>query len=251
MGKLNQFFLAYLQPIDFEIMKKAIVICVLAVLAACSTKKEGNLVVNGQIKGLKKGTVYLQKIVDTVLVSVDSIQLLSTDTFTLTDHIDSPEMYYITLDGNNTTQSILFFAEEGIITVKDNLNSFGVEPTIEGSKNQKVMDDFLKMKNQFNNKKLDLIKAGFDAQKAENQKQSDSLVKETEKLLRRQYLFATNFAMNHGDYEAAPYIALTELVDANVRLLDTINSKLSERVKTSLYGKKLDEFIKDIKKNEQ
>ena len=42
-------------------------------------KKEKNsdnlMIVNGSIDGLRKGTLYLQKIQDTVLVNIDSIQI--------------------------------------------------------------------------------------------------------------------------------------------------------------------------------
>ena len=103
-------------------MKKILSILILAiVLYSCSSKKEGNMIVQGQIKGLKKGKLYLQKMVDTVLVSVDSIALLGEDTFTLTDNVDSPILYYLTFDGNTTDKRILFFAEQGVITINDNV----------------------------------------------------------------------------------------------------------------------------------
>ena len=48
----------------------------------------------------------------------------------------------------------------------------------------------------------------------------------------------------------SPYIALTELVDANIQLLDTVNNSLSEEIKVSKYGIQLDKFIQDIKSQE-
>ena len=84
-------------------MKKIIAICAMAVLVlSCSSKKEGNMIVQGQIKGLKKGTLYLQKMQDTILVSVDSLKLLGDDKFSLTHNVDTPEMFYLTFDGNTT-----------------------------------------------------------------------------------------------------------------------------------------------------
>ena len=77
-------------------MKKVLVVCLLLLIVACSQEKElGNMVVQGKIKGLKKGTLYLQKMRDTVVVSVDSIRLFGEDTFTLTDNITSSEMYFL------------------------------------------------------------------------------------------------------------------------------------------------------------
>ena len=74
-------------------MKKIIALFAIALVAfACSSKREGNMVVKGQVKGLKKGTLYLQKMKDTLLVSVDSMALLGDDKFLLTDNVESPVM---------------------------------------------------------------------------------------------------------------------------------------------------------------
>ena len=73
-------------------MKKIIAtIALLILVIACNSKEEGNMIVQGTIKGLKKGTLYLQKMKDSALVSVDSIALLGNDKFILTDNVDSPE----------------------------------------------------------------------------------------------------------------------------------------------------------------
>ena len=69
----------------------------------------------------------------------------------------------------------------------------------------------------------------------------------TEKLLKRKYLYAINFAINNKSSEVAPYVALSEIYDANVQYLDTIYKALPEDISKSKYGKQLDTFIKDIK----
>jgi hypothetical protein len=109
-------------------MKKIITIFIASFTIFACSKKEGNMIVEGQIKGLKKGTLYLQKMKDTSLVSVDSVKLLGTDTFRLSDQVDSPVMYYLTFDGNTTDKRILFFGEEGVITIKDHVEKFGINP---------------------------------------------------------------------------------------------------------------------------
>ena len=50
-------------------MKKIIAVLAFSILVvSCSSNKEENMTVQGTIKGLKKGTLYLQKMQDTVLV---------------------------------------------------------------------------------------------------------------------------------------------------------------------------------------
>lgn len=229
-------------------MKKIIVVLSLAILTvACSSKKEGNMIVEGNIKGLKKGTLYLQKMKDTVLISVDSVSVYGNGIFKLTDNVDSPVMYYLTFDGNTTDKRILFFGNKGTITINDDVNTFGYNPEISGSENQLVFNDFMKINNKFRDQNLEFIKKQFNAQKANDADLLKKLEEDYNNLIRRKYLYTTNFAVTNANYEAAPYIALTELYDANIKLLDTINKVLSPKVKNSDYGKQLDDYLKKIK----
>ncbi len=232
-------------------MKKIIAICLLIIVAACSSEKEGNMKVQGQIKGLKKGTLYLQKMKDSILVSVDSVALLGKDTFLLTDTLEDPVMYYLTFDGNTTDKRILFFGEKGVITINDQIEKFGIAPKISGSKNQEVLDKYYTISRQFRGEQLDLIKESFEAQQNKDEEKIAAILNTSEGLLKRRYLYTTNFVLNHRDFEAAPYIALTELVDANIKLLDTVNNSLSDKVKRSTYGKRFQKFISEIKESEQ
>ena len=221
-------------------------------IAACSApKKEGNMLVKGQIKGLKKGKLYLQKIEnDTILKTIDSVMILGNDQFALSANITEPEMYYLTFDGNTTNKYITFFADKGTITITDDVKSFGLNPTITGSKNQDILNEYTKIARRFNNQNLDLIQKKFLAQKAKKKDSIDIINNQHKNLLRRRYLVTVNYALNNKDNHVAPYLALTELVNANVKWLDTINNSLSTEVKNSLYGKKLSTFIANIKKTE-
>ena len=232
-------------------MKKIIVVLIVSILMiACSSEKDGNMVVEGTIKGLKKGTLYLQKMNDTAIISMDSVNVLGDGNFRLTDNVESPVMYYLTYDGNANDKRILFFGGKGNITINDNMSTFGFSPEIIGSPNQLVLDKFLKINNQFKNQRLEFIKKEFDARQSKNTDLIENLEKDYNKMIRRKYLYTTNFALSNSDSEASAYIALTELYDANIKLLDTINKKLSMDVKNSVYGKRLDKYISKIKSEE-
>lgn len=232
-------------------MKKIIVIFSISLTIFACSKKEGNMIVEGQIKGLKKGTLYLQKMRDTVLISVDSVKLLGKETFRLSDQVDSPVMYYLTFDGNTTDKRILFFGEEGIINIKDNVDKFGINPTISGSKNQEVMDKFNVINKQFQSDRLDFIKKDFEAKKSGNEELIQKVEDDYKRLVRRRVLYTTNYAINNADFEAAPYIAITEMYDASLQMLDTVHKSLSEKIKKSTYGINLKNYIEQIKKIEQ
>ena len=229
-------------------MKKIITLLLVSILiAACSSKKEGNMVVQGQIKGLKKGSLYLQKMKDSVLISVDSVNLLGNDQFRLTDNVTSSVLYYLTFDGNTTDKRILFFGEKGTITINDRVDQFGFNPEIYESKNQEILDKYNTIKKKFQNKRLELIKKDFDAKKSNDPKLVAKLENDYKKLIKREVLITTNFAISNADSEVAPYLGLTEMYDASLKMLDTINNSLSDKVKNSDYGKRFQEYLDKIK----
>ena len=232
-------------------MKKIIAVLVVSILmVACSSEKEGNMIVEGNIKGLKKGTLYLQKMNDTALFSVDSVDVFGDGNFKLTDNVISPEMYYLTFKGNTNEKRILFFGNKGTITLNDNIDTFGFDTEIIGSENQIVLNKFTKINDKFKNQRLQFIKKEFDAIKSQNVDSIEKVKTDFDRMIRRKYLFTTNFALTNSGSEAAPYIALTELYDANIKLLDTINKSLSEKVKNSTYGKRLNTYITEIQNKE-
>lgn len=227
---------------------KNIISCIVLItlFVACNNTKNGNLTVTGKIDGFKKGSLYLQKYVDTLLVSVDSLTINGESNFTLVDNLENAEIYYLSLD-KNATQKISFFAEPGIITINSKLAKFETSAKISGSENQKLLDEHVEMAKKFTGKQLDLIKEKFEAQKNNDTELLNTLEKQESSLIRRKYYYSTNFAVNNSKFEVAPYIALTELYYANIKLLDTVNNSLSKKVKASKYGLELDNFIKDIK----
>jgi len=231
-------------------MKKSIVILLATIsLVACKTEKKNLMLVQGEIKNLKKGTLYLQKMKDTIAVTVDSIALDGVNTFILSDEIESPELYFLSLDKSPGKQ-ISFFGEEGTITINTKLEKFRFGATISGLTNQQLLDEYNEMKSKFSDKRLDLIKADFETKKVGDSVKIDSIENQINGLIKRRYYYTTNFAINHADKEVAPYLALTELFDANIKLLDTVNNSLTPKIKNSKYGKKLESFIADIKSKE-
>jgi hypothetical protein len=223
---------------------------IISVLISCNSKKNGNMLVHGTIDGLKKGTVYLQKLKDTVLVAIDSVNLTGINTFTLTDNVKSPEIYNLILS-EKQAEPISFFGEKGEITITTKLSNFSTAAKIKGSKNQDLLEEYKTMLKKFNDKQLDLLKEKFDAQKNNDSDLLAKIEKEEQNLIKRKYLYATNFAIQHGKFEVAPYIALTDLYYANIKLLDTVNNSLSKKIKKSKYGIELSKFIKNIKKTEK
>lgn len=222
----------------------------LILLVSCSSEKENQMIVKGTIEGLKKGTLYLQKIQDTLLVSVDSIDLDGKNTFELKTIIESPEIYYLSINNADFNEKIYFFGEKGNFTINTRLDRFSTAFKIAGGKNQEYLNEHQEMIRKFNDRQLELIERNFKASKAKNTLLGKKVQHEYNNLLRRRYLYTTNFAVQHAAYEIAPYLALTQLNNANVKLLDTINNSMSDKVKQSKYGLQLHKFVVKIKKEE-
>jgi hypothetical protein len=233
-------------------MKKTILALVtLLIISACNKNdSKTNLHLTGTIKGLKKGKLYIQRVVDTALVAIDSITIDGSSTFETNLNLESPEMLYLFLDRgvtNSMDNNLLFFAEAGTINIDTNLDSFIGSAKITGSKNQEKYEEYKKINNRFRDENLDLIEQKFNTAKTNNLKAIDSLNAKQESNIKRKYLFATNFAINNRDYEVSPYIALSDIYDINIKYLDTIQKSMSPKVAKSLYGKKLTEYVAKIR----
>lgn len=229
-------------------MKKfGLLILVIFFLAACSSK-ESNLEIQGKVQGLKKGTIYLQKIEDTTLVTLDSVIIKGNENFTFETHIESPQVFYLYLnkkDNNDYDDRIPFFAEPGKMIINTTLQNFEGDAVVEGSENQKKLLEYEAMMQRFNSRNLELIHKNLEAQRTADNEVLDSTNKEFESLIKRRYLFTVNFALNNKDKEIAPYLAISEIYDANIKYLDTIYSSLTPEVKESLYGKSLEQFLEE------
>lgn len=222
---------------------------IMTVIFSCSKNKKGDMTVRGTISGLQKGTLYLQKMQDTLLVSVDSITLIGKNTFLLSDQNTEPQIYFLKLKEKGN-QKIDFFGEKGTITINTKLDKFYSSAIIEGSKSHKILETYRDMTSQFSGKRLDLMKGIFEAQADKDDELTIKLDKDLQRLIKNRYRYSASYSIRNSDSEVAPYIALTELYDAHISLLDTVNNSLSKRVKGTLYGEKLNTFIKDIKKSE-
>ncbi len=231
-------------------MKNASIVLVILLIFSCS-KKEADLTVTGTIKGLKKGTVYLQQLKDSSLVVLDSMVINGEQAFTLKSDLEEPEVLLLMLDKNSSKESrIAFFADKGITEISTTLKDFPFKHSIKGSSQQEKYTEFKKMIAQFNNKNLDIIKAQIEAQVSGDTAEANAKTNEANSLLKRKYLYAINFAINNKDSEVAPYVALSEIYDANTKFLDTIYKALPKHIANSKYGLELDTYIKQRKEED-
>ncbi|TDQ30838.1 DUF4369 domain-containing protein [Zeaxanthinibacter enoshimensis] len=215
-------------------------------IVACGKDPEKTMVVTGNIAGLKKGTLYLQKIQDSSLVALDSLEISGDGKFSFQTTLDSPELFYLYLkkeDKNDYNDRISFFGEAGTITINTQWNAFEGKAKISGSKTQEKLEEYRQVMSKFNTRNLELVQASSRPEYREDSIAMDSLNQLNEKNILRGYLYALNFALNNKDSEVAPFIALTEVPDANKKYLDSIYNALTPEVANSKYGRALSDYL--------
>ncbi len=219
-------------------------------LLVISCSKTGNVTVSGTVKGLKKGTLYVQQLKDTMLVNIDSLVVDGDPDFEFILDIKEPEVFYLHLDKADDSgydDRIPFFAEEGTINITTSLKNFEGFAAIIGSENQMHWTEFKNMNKQFNDKNLDLLKGSFEAQQSGDQEEILAYDDSLQQLLKRKYLYTGNFAATNRELEIAPYILITQIPDAATSYLDTLYRSFPRKTKKSLYGKELKKLI-DVRK---
>lgn len=198
----------------------------------------------GHIKGLKKGTVYLEKEQDSTYIIIDSLVINGNSEFELHSNLDEPQVLYLRLNKNDDDEGIItFFADKGVTEISSTLKNFNFNAKIKGSKQQELLEEYLVTMSKFNNKNLDLIKENFENKTENDTVKHFDFEKEYNNLLKRKYLYTINFAVSHNTSEVAPYLAISEIADTNTKFLDTIYTTLTDDIKSSQYGKRLKALI--------
>ena len=233
--------------------KAALFLFVLIVsVAACDKKNHGdaNLHITGTVKGLKQGKLYIKKIEDTTVVTLDTIVIKGKSDFESHLKLESPEMLYLVIDRGSSTSvdnSLPFFAEPGEMTIVTRNDRFFTDARITGSENHKLYEGYRKIKSRFTNQRLDLIEKSTKATNESNVAQLDSINKQMERLEDKRYLYTAQYALNNSKHEIAPYLAYYEIPNINIKYLDSINKTMSADVAKSHYGKMLKQLVEERK----
>ena len=221
------------------------VLSVIGVLNSCTEEKDSNFVLRGKVEGMRKGMVYLKNEVNGDLVTVDSIFLKGTENFEFKGNIESPEVFYLSTSRRNSSTLPVFLERKEIIVdanVKDLLTA-----NITGSKNQDLLDQFNKIIGRFNNRKNELYVKGLKANNKNHQITLKTISGQYQRNERKKTMYILNFAVNNGEFDIAPYIALNYLSSSDITVLDTINKSMSAEVKLGRYGKELNELVTQLK----
>jgi hypothetical protein len=212
---------------------KALIIVI--ILASCSNNNE--LILDVEIKDLKKGKLVLTKHNDSVFQPIDSFNVNGQKNIVFKHELNEPQFLFLNLFTNESYEplSLSFFAEKGQIKLVTSLEKYGYELKVTGSKNDSIYRKYLKLNKKFNDEKVDLIKKSFEKRKSQ---ENDSVIIIDDLLLKlnkRQFLHNANYVIRNKNYEISPYLAITDLKDSKI-ILDTVYKSLSDKVLKSKYS---------------
>ena len=227
-------------------MKNNIFLILIFLATACSQPSK-TMTVNGSIKGFQKGTLYLQRVDDGRFLTLDSLAMNSTTDFELGYDLEEAELLFLSFSEDINAERISFFADKGVTTINTSLKRFKYDAQIEGGTQQQLLDTYYKNIGLFKDQRLEAMESQLNAEKEGNQDQADSLLAVMDNITKRSYLYTVNFAMNNKDSEVAPFVAVSEIYDANVKFLDTINKILPPKIANSKYGIILEAYIETLK----
>ena len=223
--------------------KLLIVFIVLAIFSCDDAKPD--LLITGQVKGLKKGKLYLQKIKDSSIVNIDSVEFYGNNDFKFETSIEHPEIMYLQLQKDTVEIAdnyIAFFADKGQLQLNAKLDAF-MYASIDGNyDNQKQFQIYSENIKRFSDQKLDLIEAELQARKSQDEPLLDSINETYNRMIRRQYLYTINFAMGHPDLEVSPYVMLNQAEYISKKYLDSVYNSLDKKIQKSFYGQKLNDW---------
>lgn len=233
-------------------MKNWFSIALIALTLANCTNDSHTFQLEGEVMGLKKGTLLLQRLEDTSYTTLDSMVIDGKSQYSFSSVLAEPEVLFLTMrfsDSLRTEKRIPFFAEPHPMQITATLKNYELENKVTGSLNQEKWEEYQTLMARYNYRYLDLVQKQFDAMKSGNDSVIGAVEAQQQRLLGSRYLATVNFAKNHNDMELAPYLMLSEVYDAQIKYHDTIYSLLTQKIKDSKYGKAMESFIEERKKD--
>ena len=232
--------------------KSIFLFLILLCLSSCnSSSNNDSMQIEGTVKGLRKGTLYLKKVIDSSFSVIDSFVVTRDETFSLNSKIEEPEIFKLQLkkdDGDSLNDEIIFFGSKGKIKINTRLNTFESSAIIDGSKNNDLLEEYKSMSRKFNIQNLEFLKSYLEAQKNKNDFLIDSFKRRLDNLTKRRYLYTLNYAKSNADNIISPYLIISEMSNTNPDFMDTIAKAMSDDVKKSKYGKLFFEILERNRK---
>ena len=215
-------------------MKNKIIIFFI-ILTSCSSEKE-NLVIEGEINGVKNSKIYLSTVEEGKII--DSVNIID-GKFKLKTYINDTKEMSMILGDKNSENKFDFITEPAHILFTSSKDKFEFNGRIQ---NSNLYSDYKKLNNQinrFDEKDLEMLAEQIEISIKGNPNKYDSINEQRLKLNQRKILFIVNYAMSNASNPVSAFISYKYRENINKKYLEKIYENLSEEIKNSYYGAKL------------
>lgn len=224
-----------------------IVLSVLFIMISCNNGTH-EMVLTGNVKGLKRGIILLHRWDDSLMKTIDSVIIEGQSNFKIKQQLNEPEVLYLTIrlkDGVFMDDEIAFFAEPKTININTKLEQFGSSARVTGSVNDSLWRVYNKIKQRYIDKNLELVQKKLTLTSEKRDSTLQVIEREEQSLANSKYMTTVNFALNHQAYEIAPYLMINEAYQLRSKFLDTVYQALHPEIKESKYGQALEQLYQE------
>lgn len=227
-------------------MKRILIICslLLGIIIGCS-KTPSSYTISGKLNGITEGKIKLQKRSERKLITIDSTQIQQ-GSFTFSGTINSPEMYFLKIDEQETP--IRFFAEASKITINGHIDSLGFV-RVTGSNSQDILNSVGYELNSFVEKQQELSNQYLEARKKGNKIQIAEIISQYNQLYEEKNNKIKQFVAENSSNVIGPYLVIRNLLPTlSFEELKTTTDNFDPSIADSKYVKNLKKRIEILAK---
>tara|TARA_B100000524_G_scaffold291824_1_gene166659 strand:- start:1097 stop:1753 length:657 start_codon:yes stop_codon:yes gene_type:complete len=217
---------------------KKLVIIILIIVFSCN--KKDNLIIEGEIIGVKNSNIYLL-ITDEGII-IDSTNIID-GKFNLKTYLDEPKEMSLILKNKDSENKFNFISEPANILFTSSKDKFVFNGKIT---NSKIYSDFKNLENQlnsFNDRDLEMLVDQIKISTKGNLNKYDSINDLRLKLNQKKLLFIVNYAINNNANILSAFISYKYRKEIRKKYLEKIYKNLSNEVRDSYYGIKLSSIL--------
>jgi len=224
-------------------MKKVLIFLVVAVILASCTGIKDSYTINGTIKGVDTGMVFLQKFDVDQWVKIDSTQLIKGE-FTFKGKTTLPEMWYLSMKEKQVF--VPLFVENAKIDIEIFADSID-KVNVTGSASHDIYKQYQAMNKALNAKIEEIYlewKKAKEIKDSVAMNKADSISTELDKQMKRNLI---DFVKANNKTAVAPYLIIRNAWQFDLPDLEDLVSALDTSLNTSVYIQSLNKRLAVLK----
>ena len=226
-------------------MKKILLILSVAViLVSCGGKNKNKFTINGNVKGIDSGMVYLQKTEAGTWTKLDSTNITE-GKFTFKGNVATPEMWYLTFKGKQL--NFPFFVENSEIDLTVYADSID-KSVVKGSETFNVYKNYIGQAEVINKKMDDLYTEYKKAREVNDTALMNKLDAASTEMDKEMKKLIVDFTKANNKSVVAPYLIIKNSWQFELKELEDISATFDTTLNASGYYQSVMKRIDILKK---